>query len=233
MSKPRIASSPKTGGASLNAATSGPPPVFIVGCGRSGTTLLRLMLNALPDLAIPLESQFIYHIARRRARGFWPATLNGAADCERFVTFLERHPTMRYWEISFEALRDRLNRLPERSHAAVFRAVFIEFMEREGKKQWGDKTPMHVQYMLLLDQLLPGAKYVHVIRDGRDVASSLLTRSWGPKYLWHAGWYWKWLVLSGMVAGRILAPDRYREVRYEDLVLAAMWRSYVVRQRHW
>jgi hypothetical protein len=193
-------------------------PVFIVGCGRSGTTLLRLMLAGHPSLAIPPESHFIYEIARRRATGRWPSNLEGEGSWLQLISYLEQHPFLDTWGISIESLKERLNELPDRSHSSVFEAVFREYAGEQCKPGWGDKTPMHVQYMLVLDELFPTARFIHVIRDGRDVALSLLTRQWGPRYVSLAGYYWKWLVLSGKVAGNLLGPSRYREVRFEELV---------------
>ena len=63
-------------------------PVFIVGCGRSGTTLLRLMLNAHPDLAIPHESHFMYQLMRLRAHGKWPHRFDESNDWQRLIEYL-------------------------------------------------------------------------------------------------------------------------------------------------
>jgi hypothetical protein len=199
-------------------AAGATPPVFIVGCGRSGTTLLRLMLNAHPDMSVPGESQFIPRIAKWRARGAWPASLAPPAAYRRFLEYLEHDWFIGRWQLSPSSLRARLDRLPDRSHGRVFAAVFEEKMTQEGKRRWAEKTPVHVQYMTLLDRLFPGALFVHLVRDGRDVALSLMDRDWGPRRIALAGHYWTWLVLAGMVAGRLIGPDRYREVRYEHLV---------------
>jgi len=194
------------------------PPLFIVGCGRSGTTLVRMMLNAHPEIAVPTESHFIYELARRRLSGRWSARLDDATGWSGLMRYLDQHHYLGLWKLDKERLHSRLGELSPRTHSAVFRAIFTEFMRKEGKTRWGDKTPMHVQYMLMIERLFPDARFLHVVRDGRDVALSLLTRTWGPRSMRTAGLYWKWLVLSGAVAGSILGPERYREVRYEDLV---------------
>lgn len=178
-----------------------------------------MMFNAHPELAIPEESQFIYKLARRRALGKGPVDIETDAGWEALIRWLDKDPYIGRWRFASEALRERLAQLPERSYTAAFRAVFVEFMEQQGKSRWGDKTPQHVQYLLILDRLFPKAKFIHIIRDGRDVALSLMTRPWGPPAMALAGYYWKWLVLSGLVGGLLLGPERYREVRYEDLVL--------------
>jgi hypothetical protein len=180
--------------------------------------LLRLMLNAHPEVALPLESHFMYQIAKLRARGQWPGSLATQDGLARFRAFLGRHYYFSLWNMDREPLWERIEHLRERTHASVFGAVFTEYMTQQGKRRWGDKTPRQVLFLLLIHRLFPDAKFVQVLRDGRDVALSLVGAPWGPRYLALAGYYWKWAVLSGKVAGALLGPERYREVRYEDLV---------------
>lgn len=175
------------------------------------------MLHAHPALSIPQESHFIYRIARSRARGRWPATLDDKG-WDHLVDYLDQTPDLDAWEFDRSAVRSRLEALDDHTHSAAFEALFREYLEQEGGTRWGDKTPQHVQYMLVLDRLFPGSRYVHVVRDGRDVALSLMTRPWGPRRMELAGYYWSWLVISGVVAGELLGHERYREVRFEDLV---------------
>lgn len=192
-------------------------PLFIVGCGRSGTTLVRMMLDGHEELGIPGESHIIYQLARMRAWGLWRPRLD-AGGVERFLRLVEGHKYIRRWGLESESLCKRFQELEKPTYAALIATLFNEYAKKEGKIRWGDKTPLHVQYLWILDRMFPGAKFLHVIRDGRDVALSLLTRRWGPRHISHAGLYWKWLVLSGMVTGAILGPDRYLELRFEDLV---------------
>lgn len=194
-------------------------PVFVVGCGRSGTTLLRKMIDAHPEIAIPRESHFIYKIARQQALGRWPGDLSAPGAWDHLVDYLTRTPDLDRWDLDRGRLRDRLGALRERTHATAFQAVFEANLDESAGQRWGDKTPQHVQYMLVLDRLYPGAQFVHIIRDGRDVALSLLRKEgWGPRRMGEAGYYWAWLVLSGIVAGGALGPDRYYQLHYEDLV---------------
>ena len=218
MTDRRPAAAPAERVAPESRADASPPPCFLVGCGRSGTTLLRLMLNAHPEVSIPQESHVIYKVARLRARGRWPASVATDAGWAHLVDTLAETPYLDSWEFDRAPVRERLEALGERTHAAAFRALFDEYLDQRGGTWWGDKTPQHVQYLLVLDRLFPGGKVVHVVRDGRDVALSLMSRPWGPRRMELAGYYWAWLVLSGVVAGAVLGPERYREVRFEDLV---------------
>ncbi|MEQ9643572.1 MAG: sulfotransferase [Alphaproteobacteria bacterium] len=204
--------------ADTQSATSENAPLFIVGCGRSGTTLLRLMLSAHSALAIPEESHFIYQLARKRAAGFYRGGLEHPACWERLLQFFHNHEFINRWRIDMSMLMHRLHALPDRNYRDVFETVFDSYREREGKSIWGDKTPMHANYMLLVRHFFPNARFIHIVRDGREVALSLMTRKWGPRHISHAGYYWKWLVLAGMSGGHAIGPDNYRQIRFEDLV---------------
>lgn len=194
-----------------------PGPLFIVGCGRSGTTLLRLMLNMHPELAIPEESHVLYQIARLRSFGRWPRAAS-PDFVGRFLEHVESSPFMANWELEPGGLRRRIESKAARGFGQLLLCMYEEYLAKAGKPRWGDKTPMHVQYMWIIRRFFPTARFVHVLRDPRDVAQSVAAKSWGPRHLNHAGHYWKWLVLSGMISGRMLGARSYLEVRFEDLV---------------
>jgi hypothetical protein len=96
--------------------------------------------------------------------------------------------------------------------------VFSLYASCRGKPRYGDKTPVYVLTMPMLAALFPEARFVHVIRDGRNVALSLMEMEHGPRELAQAALYWKRHVRRGRRAGAQLGPSRYREVRYEDLL---------------
>lgn len=193
--------------------------LFIVGCGRSGTTLVRLMLDSHPALAIPGESHFIPAMWRNRRRYRTGAALNArslAAD-------IMRTPHFRQWEIPDAKVWRRIDALerpgfPPPGFPAVVEAVFMAYADHHGKARWGDKTPIYVLSIPLLARLFPSALFVHIIRDGRDVALSYLSVPWGPGTIWQAARKWRRDVSAGCRAGRDLGPGRYLEVRYADLI---------------
>jgi len=160
---------------------------FVVGCSRSGTTLLRALLDAHPLLAVPPESHFAV-LPRLRLR---------------------RDPWFRLWDIDPPDLRGL-------GVADAVRAVFAAYAAAHGKPRYADKTPHYVSHLPLLADRFPEARFVHVVRDGRDVALSLLEVPWGPDDLEGAALHWRRRVLEGRAAG--LGPARYRELRYEALV---------------
>ena len=189
------------------------PFVFIVGYGRSGTTLLRAMLDAHPLVAIPDESHFVvpmlYHRRRYERDGF---------DRERFLGDLLRHYGFRGWGLPADHVRAAFREDPPGDVPAGIRRAFAAYAAREGKQRYGDKTPIHVLHVPLLAAGFPEARFVHVVRDGRDVASSYLEQSFGPRNVVEAALRWKRAVRRGRRAGAVVGPARYLEVRYEALV---------------
>jgi sulfotransferase family protein len=190
--------------------------VFVVGCGRSGTTLLRLMLDAHPDLAIPPESHFLsrfgHAVDRYRAPG-------GGVDPERLAGDILRTKNFAAWGVPEYDVRSRVRSLSSpASFADVIDAVYTAYAEPRGASRWGDKTPRYVMDIPLFDRLIPGSRFVHIVRDGRDVAMSLRSVRFGPNDPMGAAGFWARRVRAGRRDGGRLGAGRYAETRYEALI---------------
>jgi hypothetical protein len=188
-----------------------PSPFFVVGAQRSGTTLLRLMLNNHPALHVPFESRFIPDLARDP---------DSAAPLDDMRT---RRLLQRIGEDAF-VRKGRLLPDPDAVHArrpatyaGLVDAMFMHLARVHGKSRWGDKTPSYVLEMETLWGLFPGARFIHLVRDGRDVALSLRGVSWGSRDLLRVAQDWRWKVTLGRKLGAMM-PGRYLELRYEALV---------------
>ena len=196
---------------------SPPPFLFVVGCGRSGTTVLRTVLEAHPALAVAHEGRFVAPLARRRARYERPEGF--AVDA--FVADMVQDRAVRT-NLGFDEgdLRTALAGVggPVAGYPDAVRRVFAHYAARQGKDRYGDKMPGYVLRIPVLAALLPEARFVHIIRDGRDVALS--SRAVGGKGadLVAAALNWRTRVSAGRADGGALAPGRYHEVRYEALV---------------
>ena len=193
------------------------PPLIVLGVRRSGTTLLRVMLDRNRSLAVPDESYFVPQLARRHRRSVDPAA---------FLDDLRRLPTLVEWGLSPDAVARRLR--PGMTTGAAIAAVFEAYAAQRGKPRWGDKTPLYMQYLPLLERLFPRAVYVHLIRDGRDAATSFLevpdgimTAGWGhPRDAAGFAAQWATEVRGARALGARVGATRYLEVRYEALVAA-------------
>jgi len=190
-------------------------PLILLGVSRSGTTLLRVILDRSPGIAIPDESFFVPLLARRHGR---------TIDAERFLDDVARIPTIRDWGVSIADVAARV-----RSGMPIGDAIaeiYEAYAAAVGKPRWGDKTPMYMRHLALLEDLFPDAQYVHLIRDGRDAALSFLqmpegtfTRTWAhPRTPAEFACLWRKEVGDARALGRRVGATRYHEVRYEELV---------------
>ena len=192
------------------APRSPPPAPFVVGVSRSGTTLLRLMLDAHPDLAIPPETHFIPKLIRdvRKDESGDPAAVA-----------IETITTHRRWpdfQLDPDEFANRVRALRDPGVTEILRTFYELYAEREDKRRWGDKSPPYVRKMRRIGAVLPEARFIHLIRDGRDVALSLTEVEWGPETIPEAAKKWtQWIAKARRQANRI---EHYLEVRYEDLV---------------
>jgi Sulfotransferase family len=182
-----------------------PPAPFIVGMGRSGTTLLRMMLDAHPELAIPAETHFAPAVR---------AYDRGGPDAA--VEAIVGNGLWGEYGLSAEEFAQRVEQVRPAGVGEVLRAFYELYAERRGKPRWGDKSPYYVTVMTHLQELLPEARFVHVVRDGRDVALSTIPLWFGPDDV--AGVAREWC--EKLAAARRQAPALpfYTEIRYEDLV---------------
>lgn len=193
----------------------GMAPFFIVGAPRSGTTLLRIMLDRHPDLAIPPESHFIPRLwARRRRYG-----KDGIVEeRELFLHDLASDPRFREWGIPIEAVREELSSSSAPPLADAIDAAFFAYAKHMGKSRWGDKTPGYSRHITLLALLFAEARFIHLLRDGRDVVLSqqaVRHQHPGPA---PAAYVWGRRVRATRRVGEALGSHRYAELRYEDLL---------------
>lgn len=183
-------------------------PLFIVGCGRSGTTLLKDLLNSSPEIKIPPESHFLLE--------FYKLYGDPTSD-EEAIHLLERLQNM------YRFKRYDLDIEPEdvkhfRTYREFINYVYSQFAAKYEVPRWGEKTPHYVKYMDDILELFPNARIVHMIRDGRDVALSIINREWGPNNVYKAAQFWKKTLDQGLPLAKNIPADQYIEIRYEDLL---------------
>ncbi len=191
---------------------------FVVGEARSGTTLLRVMLDAHPDLAIPPESYFVSGLYPFRSRY---ERKDGSFDLPRFASDLQGLHKFRDWDLPEDAFRTAFSMpMPGGTYPDAIRLLYRTYAGVQGKPQYGDKSPGYVSRMKLLMQLFAEARFVHIVRDVRSVALSLveMPAEWGTRTVPEGAARWRHRVSRGHTEGTAMGPDRYLEVRYEDLV---------------
>jgi hypothetical protein len=183
------------------------PAPFVVGVPRSGTTLLRLMLDAHPELTIPPETHFIPGVIRACRKD---------SPAERVAEAITRHRRWADFGLDAAELRRLLADVPPGDAGAAIRAFYELYAEKQAKPRWGDKTPGYATKMRRIQRALPEARFVHVIRDGRDVVLSRARKSRRPKPVGLAAKRWKRRVIA--TRNRSESVRNYTEIRFEDLV---------------
>ncbi|GGU53506.1 sulfotransferase family protein [Streptomyces daghestanicus] len=191
-------------------------PVFLLGCPRSGTTLLQLMLHAHPRIALPPENRFVLPAYERRLSFGDLRRCAGRAALAEWIT--TRRET-RFDELGLDAdtVAARITDGPPTLGSALG-VPLRAYAERHGKARWGDKRPAYALHVPEILRLFPDAQFVHLVRDGRDCVASLLGMPW-----WHAGLHeavatWAQVMDTTRRHARRLGPERWHELRYEDLL---------------
>jgi hypothetical protein len=186
---------------------------IIIGAPRSGTTLLRFMLDAHPGLAIPPETGFLVPCVERAARG--------AVSREDFFEVVTGYPPeapgWRDFQIPEDTFLAKLKTVEPFAVADGIRVFYELYASRFGKSRWGDKTPLYCMHARSIEALLPEAHFVHIIRDGRDVALSLRPMWFAPgRDVETLAAQWRQCVTAGRQQGCLCR--HYIEVRYEQLI---------------
>jgi hypothetical protein len=186
------------------------PVPFVIGVNRSGTTLLRMMLDSHPALAMPPETHFIPALEKHLDQVQEP-------EPEDVVEFLARHRRWGDFGISRADLCQRLEDAPAIEARFVLRSFYGLYAKAQGKERYGDKTPGYVKQMPVVQRCLPEVRFIHLIRDGRDVALSRDSRLAAEELsITRLAQIWQRRIRHARRDSKDV--KHYIEVRYEDLV---------------
>ena len=190
-------------------------PFFIIGSGRSGTTLLRMILASHSQLTIPPETWYLLRLGelldvRRRLT---------PDEVDRVVQIMTNHYRWPDMNFAVSDFRREVAELDAPHVHDIVEVVYQKHLDREHKHRWGDKTPGYIEIVPQLASLFPGAKFIHFVRDGRDVAKSFQALQWSGRWLHDNTREWveamdyneRWV--HSELSAQIF------QARYEDLVL--------------
>ena len=184
-------------------------PVFVVGCPRSGTTLLAAILDRHRSISISPETRF-FESVKRLDRKRSPASHDGIAD---FILSRDRVSDL---DVTRVELLARFKRYPA-SIASGYRALLEVYAVRSGKEMAGEKSPVHLLHVPTIFEWYPLATVLCLVRDGRDVVQSLLRVPWTHDNASRHAAEWRYRSnLTAQFQGRF--RDRFHVVRFEDLL---------------
>ena len=194
---------------------------FIIGTGRCGTTWLAQMMNSNPVLCVPPEIQLLFEYSsngNRLHEEYLLANEQGL-DSDQLISIIERccpHNLDQFFDYPEFCRQDST---PKRSFREFVTAFYAAVAESHGKRWLIEQTPWYGQRLDLVTALFPDAKFIHVVRDGRDVALSFSRTMW-----WHRSarlnlsrWQ-REIKKIALDAKLLLKPEAYLEVKYEHLV---------------
>jgi hypothetical protein len=190
-------------------------PFFVLGAARSGTTMLRLMLNRHPRLSIPPESHFLLPLFAELPKDRELTT----AEKRRAAEIIIQHRRFATWHIAEAELTDHFLAAGNRTLRDLVESVYRLEIRQSGKPRWGDKTPRYYECWRQLSFLFRRSQFVHIIRDGRDVSASLEKLGWHGQTERERAQYWAARVRLARQCQAELGPERGMIIRYEDLVL--------------
>lgn len=192
-------------------------PTFLFGMERSGTTLLSMMIGAHPLMAVPLATAGMWtDFDRRLAQDF--NNLATAYDVLRLVDAVLAHERIRLWDAALD--RDALlAALPPGDYGAVVARFHAAYAEAKRKPCWANVDIATLDHMDLVNSWFRNARFLHIIRDGRDVALSHQTMPYGAGNIAECARAWVNRTTTNAKMGRILGAARYMTVRFEDLIL--------------
>lgn len=162
--------------------------IFIIGCPRSGTTLLRLALDSHPNISSGPETHFLVDLSKIMGQHWKRIRLFGFDEA--------------YW----------YNKI-----ADFFDSFQMDYARKRGKVRWCEKTPLYTAHLGFINRLFPDAQFLHIIRNGLDVVASYRDR-WGYLSAMKAPRTWDKYIRMARAAAETILTDRYLELRYEELV---------------
>lgn len=187
---------------------------FIVGSGRSGTSLLQGMIAAHPSAVMPNETKFLTVLRKQFA------DRDRIGDAEVFERAVD-YTLSRWWIADMKLDEGRVRELcasGDRSWETILLSILAAHAEAHGADRVGEKSPGHMRHIGYLSEKFPRSRFVHVMRDPRAVVLSKLRTDFGSKSVWHHIETWKEAARQHATHSQRLGSERYHLVRYERLV---------------
>lgn len=193
------------------------PFVFIIGRPRSGTTMLRSMLDAHPNVRIPLESAFIKNLFPKYGKlKKWSKPL-----ILKFFSELINQPQFNLWTIDNDFLKQQLLGMPEDStFQDVCKIIYsnaVSFFKKEELKILADKNPPYTLSIPLLLKIFPEARFIYIVRDYRDNILSMKNVDFEKPWTSSLAFRWKYYNKKFLKAYN-KNNSRFHIIKYEDLV---------------
>ena len=188
------------------------PPLFVVGCPRSGTTMISALLRNT-RYGVPFETHFITKYYKR-LDSYSP--LKNQKNFNRLVSDILRERAVMQMKLTVNPIDLYVQSGADYSN--LINLICNMRHKAHEHDSWGDKTPHYILDLDVLHCLFPHSKFIWLIRDGRDVALSLMAKPWGKKNIYSCAQYWKECNSDNEMKNFLQAENLLYKVRYEDLI---------------
>ena len=192
------------------------PVAFLFGFERSGTTLLSMMIGAHPRIAVPLSATGLWYRYGTMLDKY--NQLGTVGDVQHIVEDLLQEERIRLWDVKLSR-EEVLDGLEAGSYPQVIARFHRLYSQHKGKELWGNIDIDTLYEMDKANAWFPQARFVHIVRDGRDVALSHKTYPFGASNVGECARQWVRDLHVNLKMGAIVGPQRYLVVRYEDLII--------------
>ena len=193
-------------------------PIFIVGCERSGTTMLRLILHSHANIAIPPQTKYIKKVYKRR---LFFGNLSKQKNRNKILKWFSDNHNKKTKIIDLGlGSNDVQNKMTKsgKSLGSILSTIFKLYSKQNNKVRWGDKHPYYIKYLDQLLKLFPDAQIIHIIRDGRDAVASLKSMPWWKNNSIYSMLNWQEAISNGRKAKFKYSSNQFIEMRYEDII---------------
>mgnify|MGYP001608169893 CR=1 FL=1 len=191
-------------------------PIFIIGTERSGTNLLRLMLNVHPNIAVPHPPHIIKFFSPLiHLYGDLKKEKNFRSLAHDVCKMVDLHPYK--WPFKINREKVILN-CTEKNLSCIYFAVYNQYLEHTNKKRWACKSTFMIDRVDEILQYYPDAKFIYMVRDGRDVAVSAKKSIFNDYHVYYTANRWKSEQQQGIKLLNALPPLSIFLLKYEELV---------------
>ncbi len=182
-------------------------PIFIGGCVRSGTTLLRSILSSHPNVNIPRETSFFQYLDKFEQRNY-------AHEFNSFLRYYTQTRRFTYQGVNVDDFVQKFDNSEAKDYKDILTLLMEQLAGNQGKKYWGDKTPGNEYHFERIIEYFPKSKFIYVLRNPKAVIASLQQTPWGSKNVINQIKIWKRSVEQ---YESIKANSAVILIKYEDL----------------
>lgn len=193
-------------------------PFFIVGASRSGTTMMRLILNSHSCIAVPDEMKYFNYLNFSNNIDSWRSDFDESRYSKIISSYLKNNSHL--FSDSIDDLHSVILADSDRTLRGPYRSLLEYYARSHGKERWGEKTPGNIFYIDVISDMFPDALFIHIVRDPRAVVQSMNSIDYYSDETAFNALNWRKAIRDGEQLLQDCVPtDRQLTIRYEDLVL--------------